>query len=59
MKCRITPCCPEIGVNILDGSNWVGFCSAEAFVDGSGGGNSSATPIAVTDFLHDRITRPT
>jgi D-alanyl-D-alanine carboxypeptidase len=28
-------------------------------MDGSGGGNTSATPIAVTDFLHDRITRPT
>ena len=30
-----------------------------SFVDGSGGGNTSATPIAVTDFLRDRTTRPT
>lgn len=30
-----------------------------SFFDGSGGGDSSATPIAVTDFLRGRITRPT
>ena len=29
------------------------------FVDGSGGGETSATPMAVTQFLRDRTTRPT
>jgi D-alanyl-D-alanine carboxypeptidase len=30
-----------------------------AFIDGSGGGNSSATGVSVTHFLLDRITRAT
>jgi D-alanyl-D-alanine carboxypeptidase len=29
------------------------------FVDGSGGGDTSATPVAVTNFLRDRTMRPT